>query len=143
MNKLPSPEEQSKALLLDKVDPFEFYSEEKKEWLPAESNKWELAVMEKFTWIKQLQSNTPVGGEYAPRDYAIMNDDEKILQKDFNQIKNKGDRLRREIAFANTGDVMTNITNATIIEDYPTKFTWRDLFLKLCFEQMLQYFPQH
>jgi hypothetical protein len=52
MNKLPTLEEQSKAFLVEKVDPFEFYSEEKKEWLPAESNKWELAVMEKFTWIK-------------------------------------------------------------------------------------------
>jgi len=52
MNKLPTLEEQSKVFLVEKVDPFEFYSEEKKEWLPAESNKWELAVMEKFTWIK-------------------------------------------------------------------------------------------
>jgi hypothetical protein len=90
-----------------------------------------------------LQSNTPIGGEYAPRDFAIMNDDEKILQKDFNHIKNKGDRLRGEIAYSNTGEVMTNLTNATIIEDYPMKFSWRDLFLKFCFEQMLQYFPQH
>lgn len=90
-----------------------------------------------------MQSNTPIGGEYAPRDFAIMNDDEKILQKDFNHIKNKGDRLRGEIAYSNTGEVMTNLTNATIIEDYPMKFSWRDLFLKFCFEQMLQYFPQH
>ena len=52
MNKLPDIDEQAKAFLVEKVDPFEFYSEEKKEWLPAESNKWELAVMEKFTWIK-------------------------------------------------------------------------------------------
>jgi hypothetical protein len=52
MNKLPLIDEQAKAFLVEKVDPFEFYLEEKKEWLPAESNKWELAVMEKFTWIK-------------------------------------------------------------------------------------------
>jgi hypothetical protein len=143
VNKLPTIEEQAKNFLDDKVNPFEFYEEEKKEWLPAESKKWELAVLEKFTWIKQLHSNTPVGEELAPRDYALMNDDEKILQKEFNVIKTKGDRLKREINRANTGDVMTNLTNTTIIEDYPVTFTWRDLFLKLCFEQMLQYFPQH
>lgn len=54
MNKLPTLEEQAKAFLVDKVDPFEFYSEEKKEWLAADSKKWELAVLEKFQWIKQL-----------------------------------------------------------------------------------------
>jgi hypothetical protein len=36
---------------------------------------------------------------------------------------------------------MTNLTNQTVFEDYPQTFTWRDLFLKLCFEQMLQFFP--
>lgn len=48
MNKLPTLEEQAKTFLVDKVDPFEFYSEEKKEWLAADSKKWELAVLEKF-----------------------------------------------------------------------------------------------
>jgi hypothetical protein len=71
-------EEQAKDFLLDKVNPFEFYDEATKQWLSAESPKWHLATLEKFTWIKQLEMNTPVGEELAPRDYALFNDDERI-----------------------------------------------------------------
>ena len=143
MNKLPTLEEQAKDFLLEKGDPFDFYSEETKEWLPADSPKWHLATLEKFSWIKQLQSNTPVGEELLPRDFALNHDDDKIQQKDFTVIKNKFDRLRQTITSENTGEVMTNLQNTTVFEDYPAGFTWRDLFLKLVFEQMLQYFPQH
>jgi hypothetical protein len=41
MNQLPTLEEQAKTFLEDKVRPFEFYDEEKKEWtLPVESPHW-------------------------------------------------------------------------------------------------------
>ena len=63
--------------------------------------------------------------------------------RDFQNIKSKQDHLRRFIFSKNTGDVMTNLSKTTVIEDYPHQFTWRDLFFKLCFEQMLFYFPQH
>lgn len=78
ISKLPTMEEQAKDFLLDKVNPFEFYDEATKQWLSAESPKWHLATLEKFTWIKQLEMNTPVGEELAPRDYALFNDDERI-----------------------------------------------------------------
>lgn len=70
----------------------------------------------------------------APRDYALLQDDDKIEQKDFNRIKNKGDRLRNHLNISNTGEVMTNLAKKTVVEDYPITFTWRELFLKLCFE---------
>ena len=64
--------------------------------------------------------------------------------RDFTNIKNKQDHLRKYITKQNNGgDFMTLIGKHTVYEDYPENFTWRDLFLKLCFEQMLQYFPQH
>ena len=40
MNKIPTLEEQSKEILDEKVKVFEFYLEEKKEWIAAESPKW-------------------------------------------------------------------------------------------------------
>ena len=52
MNKIPTLEEQSKEILDEKVKVFEFYIEDKKEWIEAESPKWQAAVMEKFSWIK-------------------------------------------------------------------------------------------
>ena len=119
------------------VEVFEFYNEETKEWLDQESPKWHQAVLDKFSWIRQLQSNTAVGEEPAPRDYATLNDDDNIQIRDFNTIKNKYDALRQHISLTNNGEHMTNIGKTTMIEDYPSTFTWRDLFLKLCFEQML------
>lgn len=38
---------------------------------------------------------------------------------------------------------MSKVAQKTVVDDYPAAFTWRDLFFKLVFEQMLQYFPQH
>ncbi len=90
-----------------------------------------------------MHTNCAPGEELEPRDYALLNDDDKIEIRDFNNIKNKSDHLRRHIGLKNTGDVMTKLTKTTIIDDYPRTFTWRDLFLKLTFEQMLFYFPQH
>lgn len=78
-----------------------------------------------------------------PRDFALLNDDDKIQIRDFTNIKNKGDHLRRYINLQNTGEVMTSLSKTTVIEDYPRTFTWRDLFFKLAFENMLFYFPQH
>ena len=88
-------------------------------------------------------TNCAPGEGLTPRDYALLNDDDKIDMRDFQNIKNKQDHLRRHISKSNTGDVMTNLSKTTVIEDYPQQFTWRDLFFKLCFEQMLFYFPQH
>jgi hypothetical protein len=73
-----------------------------------------------------------------------MSDDENIDIKDFTNIKNKGDKLRQFITNANNGgQEVTQLAKTTLADDYPATFTWRDLFIKLCFEQMLQYFPQH
>ena len=40
MNKLPTPEEQAMERLEEKVKAFEFWIEESKTWLDAESPKW-------------------------------------------------------------------------------------------------------
>lgn len=72
-----------------------------------------------------------------------MSDNEQIEPRDFNVIKAKGDQLRKYISLKNNTETITTVSSKTVIEDYPQAFTWRELFLKLCFEQMLQYFPQH
>ncbi len=36
---------------------------------------------------------------------------------------------------------MSKVAKSTVTDDYPESFSWRDLFMKLVFEQMLQYFP--
>ena len=52
MNQLPPLEEQAKNFLEEIVKPFQYYNEEKKEFLPAEAPEWREAIMAKFQWIK-------------------------------------------------------------------------------------------
>ena len=64
--------------------------------------------------------------------------------RDLISIKDNEDKLRVELAYRNDSPFVINIHKQTLIEDYPsTGYTWRELFMKLCFEQMLEYFPQH
>jgi hypothetical protein len=72
-----------------------------------------------------------------------MSDDDHIEIRDFTTIKNKGDQLRKYISKRNGADLMAKLQKVTVIDDYPGTYSWKDLFIKLCFEQMLQYFPQH
>ena len=71
----------------------------------------------------------------------MMADDDAMSIKDFTNIKNQGDKLRQTISLQLNGDFISTIQNRTLVEDYPSGFSWRALFLKLCFEQMLEYFP--
>jgi hypothetical protein len=135
MNQLPELEEQAKQLLEKGVKPFEFYDAEKKEWtIPNDSPHWKKAVLEKFAWIRQIHSNSAPGEELEPAQYATMSDEDNIEPRDFNNIKNKKDHLRRFINLRNNGHHITTVAKTTIVEDYPASFSWRDLFIKLCFE---------
>jgi hypothetical protein len=98
MNELPKPEVQALELLEKDFKPFQYYDNDKSEWTEApDSPKWKEAVLAKFNWIKQINSNSAPGEELAPRDYALMSDDEKIEQKDFLNIKTKNDPLKRHL----------------------------------------------
>jgi DNA gyrase/topoisomerase IV subunit A len=137
MNQIPKLEEQAKTYLEEKVKPFEHFEEEKKVWLSAEDPLWKKSVLDKFPWIRSLHANTAAGEEKTPRDYALLADEDSIDLKDITAIKNKGDQLRLQLQSVNVGSHMTTVGKTTVVEDYPATFTWRDLFLKLCFEQML------
>lgn len=73
-----------------------------------------------------------------------MSDDDHLDIKEVSFVKDTQDMLRVELTKRNESDHVTSIHQKTIIEDYsPTDFGWRELFMKLCFEQVLHYFPQH
>ena len=103
-----------------------------------------MACVEKFTWIGQLHKNSPGGLELKALDYAELSDSNNMDIKDLISIKDNEDKLRIELAKRNDSPFVINIYKQTLLEDYPsTGYTWRELFMKLCFEQMLEYFPQH
>jgi hypothetical protein len=71
-----------------------------------------------------------------------MSDEEAMEIKDFNKVKKNQDKLSKYVTEQNHSTFIQKIAETTLIEDYPVAtFTWRDLFIKLCFEQMLTYFP--
>eukprot|EP00347_Sterkiella_histriomuscorum_P023864 403333121 len=142
-NEVPPIITQALQLLEENVKPFEFYDEAKKEFLDAANPKWKQAVLEKFSWIKSINSNSAPEDVLTPNKFAQMSDDDAMEAKDVTQLKNTQDKLRLHINQANSCEFIQTIQNTTTIEDYPETFTWRDLFFKLCFEQMLTYFPQH
>ena len=99
--------------------------------------------MNKFSWIKTLHANNAEDEQLKPRDYALINDDDNINVKDLVTIKNTKDRLRRELQLRNYGEVPTHIAKKTVIEDYDASFSWRSLYLKLCFEDAIEKLPFH
>lgn len=56
-NEVPKIAEQALELLEDNVKPFEYYDEATKTFLDAQDPKWKQAVLDKFSWIKTLDSN--------------------------------------------------------------------------------------
>ena len=105
--------------------------------------KWAHACMEKFSWIDQICKTTPQGQELKPFEFAIMADEDRLEVKTTEYMKATYDSLRVELRNRNESKAKAQIPNYTLIQDYSVDLTWRDLFMKLCFEQMLEYFPQH
>jgi hypothetical protein len=64
-----------------------------------------------------------------------LSDNDALDIKTPEYVKDNYDRLRVEIQRRNESPFITNIEKTTLVEDYsPTNFTWRELFMKLCFE---------
>lgn len=70
-----------------------------------------------------------------------MSDDDAIEQRDLATLKNANDKLRQHINRQLQSEFVASVAQNTIVPDYLNGFDWRDLFFKLCFEQMLQYLP--
>lgn len=60
-----------------------------------------------------------------------MNITEKVVLHENDSLLSKHSELR------NGKWNLTEISNDSIVKDYPADFSWRQLFHKLCFEQML------
>jgi hypothetical protein len=61
VNEIPKIQVQSSDFVNENGNPFTFYDEEKKEFLPKDDAKWQKATLEKFPWIRQLHKNSPSG----------------------------------------------------------------------------------
>ena len=70
INEVPAIAVQAATFLEEGVKPFEFYNEETKTFLDAADPKWKQAVLDKFSWIKSINTNQAEGEELQPFQYA-------------------------------------------------------------------------
>jgi hypothetical protein len=79
-----------------------------------------------------------------PHEYALFSDNDALEIKVPEYVKDNFDKLRVEVNNRNESVFINDIHKTTLVEDYsPVEFSWRELFMKLSFEQVLEYFPQH
>lgn len=109
INEVPPLAKQAITYLEDKVKPFEYFNEETKEFLSAEDPKWKVAVLDKFSWIKSDLLTAAPGEELSPKQFAEIADNDSIEVKEFVNLKNKNDSLRRHITKQNHGDFITTV----------------------------------
>jgi hypothetical protein len=79
-----------------------------------------------------------------PHEFALLSDNDALEIKLPEYVKDNYDKLRVEVNNRNDSAFINNVHKTTLVEDYsPVDFSWRELFMKLSFEQVLEYFPQH
>jgi predicted metal-binding transcription factor (methanogenesis marker protein 9) len=105
--------------------------------LDEKDPRWMKACLDKFIWINQIHKLCPKDQELNPRDYALMSDEDHMEQKTDLLVKEKEDKLRVELDTRNETEKVISYYKQTLIDDYDKDFNWRDLFIKLVFEQML------
>lgn len=109
-----------------------FVSGEKKELLGPADPKWRETVIEKFPWVGDYYNTLPEMERYKPCMIAALSDDMKVSSKEEEEyVKHKKDLLDGEF------DKMRKLTG---YHDYEESMTWRDLFMKLDFENFMEMF---
>jgi len=132
MNELPTMDEQAKTFVLAEPSPFAFYEEDTKQFLDEQDPIWEKNVLEKFTWVSVAIRRHNV--ERTPSVIALLSD--KKVMENYSMLNN--DELSLKIEKLNNKKwTLRTIKETTVMPDYKSDFSWRKLYHKLCFEQML------
>ncbi len=123
VNEVPKLQVQSSDFVNENGNPFTFFDEEKKAFLPKTDLKWQKACLEKFQWVGQLHKNSPSGQEMAPHEYALLSDNDALEIKTPEFVKDNYDRLRVEVNNRNESTFINKVHNTTLVEDYsPVEF---------------------
>lgn len=133
MNVLPTMAEQANTLLTSEPTAFANYDETTKQFTDASDPIWKKHCHARFPWVMRfdLHNHEPV----TPEMIAFESDKRHIsLFKDQDALRCM---LNEEVH--GKFDV-AEIKNMTALNEYEKTNTWRHLFHKLCFEQMLEHF---
>lgn len=134
MNVLPTMAEQANEMLLKEPNAFSSYDETTKEFKDVAHADWRDFCYKRFPWIKRFDQKgykpvTPaqIATESDKRHVSLFESSDALTSLLNSEVHGKYDHQ--------------TIANSTLFEEYSEEnFKWRQLFHKLCFEQMLQHF---
>lgn len=133
MNVLPTMAEQANEMLMKEPNAFATYDETTKQFKDSADPFWRKSCHERFPWIMRIdtKSHYPV----SPATIAYESDFRHSIEF---QAK---DSLKQMLSDEINGKFeVAEIKKMSALQEYENTFTWRHLFHKLCFEQMLEHF---
>lgn len=135
MNVLPAIEVQATTHLLAEPSPFSHLDEAANKFVKDVKDPfWREAVMKKFDWVKVHLKNHM--HEETPAAIAEESD-RKEMQGRLPHYRENA-LAARHVELRQDKWVKHTLLSETLSKDYdPSTFTWRHLFHKLCFEQMI------
>lgn len=132
MNVLPTMSEQASSHLLREPSPFVDFGK-----VSDNDEKWAQACYKKFPWTATAMLDSVAN--HGPASLALRAD-KYALRRDNSEFWR--DSLKDKHADVFTEDWQTRkVSEAYAIGDYPSNFSWRHLFAKLCFEEMIENLP--
>jgi hypothetical protein len=140
MNELPTMPEQTAEMLEAHPSPFDGYDEASKSFKVAAGDaRWKSHCMEKFGWVKEAISSNYE--EFTPSQLAMRSDKREMEKRTWN-VKETEKLHMHNVKNNKQGQDKAALLSQSSCDEYPAQFNWRNLFHKLCFEQMLDFFGQ-
>ena len=114
--------------------PFAHYDEASKTFVDGANPVWKQLCMKKFDWVRRVMEQgikeaTPAGLAARGDKHEMDGVHERSLQQ-----------YILDTQFGEFG--VDTVRSERVYDDYTAAFTWRDLYHKLCFEQMLANFDK-
>jgi len=133
MNVLPTMAEQANEMLMAEPNAFANFDETTKKFTDSADPIWKKHCHARFPWLQRFDSHnhiqvTPamIGAESDKRHMSLFKSNDALKCMLNEEVHGKFD--------------LEQIKRVTALEEYEDTFTWRHLFHKLCFEQMLEHF---
>ena len=133
MNVLPTMAEQATELLMAHPNAFDNFDEDTKKFTDAADPVWKKNCHTRFPWVMRFdvhnhQPVTPavIAAESDLKHMSLFKSNDALACMLNGEAHGKFD--------------IDKIKQSSAFEEYDDKFTWRHLYHKLCFEQMLEHF---
>jgi len=134
---VPSIGTQLGEIWTKKPNTFTYYDENSKTFTDASDPCWQKACLEKYPWIQRaLQKHWKQPSAAKLAKFA----DDRAIENNCTSADALRQMLKSDFHGSHHVDAFRALE---AVPDYPNDFTWRDLFLKLFFEEFLTHFSDY